>query len=140
VAEDAGNGESVESYYRQHTGAVRGGAACGGDGGTGCGCGGYGVCGDCAVSEDWGLSAVYCRLFGEVKCFISATSTTTASGLECTRIALGTAEIMLVEKARGYCNMYGKPLHITYKAVAGNLILAVQLLMGEAGECYLWSS
>ena len=55
MAEDGGNGESVESYYRQHTGAVRGGAASGGDGGTGCGGRGYGVCGDGAVSEDWGV-------------------------------------------------------------------------------------
>ena len=55
MVEDGGNGESVESYYRQHTGAVHGRAACGRDGGAGCGCGGYGVCWDCAVSEDWGV-------------------------------------------------------------------------------------
>jgi len=55
MAEDAGNGESVESYYRQYTGAVRWGCACGGDGGAGCGGWGYGVCGDCAVSEVWSL-------------------------------------------------------------------------------------
>ena len=49
MAEDGGNGESVESYYRQYPGAVCRGAACGGDGGTGCGCGGYGGVGGCAV-------------------------------------------------------------------------------------------
>jgi len=55
VAEDGGNGESVESYDRQHTGAVHGRAACGRDGGAGCGGWGYGVCGDGAVSAVWGV-------------------------------------------------------------------------------------
>ena len=55
-------------------------------------------------------------------------------GLGCTGIALGTAGIMHVEDARGSCDLYGKPLHITHKAVADNLVSAAQLLMGEAGE------
>ena len=72
MVENAGNGESVESYYRQYTGAVYGRDTGGGDGGAGCGGRGYGVCGDCAVSEDWGLNAVYCPLFGEDNMLISA--------------------------------------------------------------------
>jgi len=54
--------------------------------------------------------------------------------LGCTGIALGTAGIMPVEDARGSCDLYGKALHITHKAVADNLASAAQVLMGEAGE------
>ena len=39
-----------------------------------------------------------------------------------------------MEDARGTCDIYGKPLRITYKAVADNLVSAAELLMGEAGE------
>ena len=51
--------EKVESYYRQHTGAVCGGATCGRDGGSGCGGWGYGGSWDCAVSKDWGVNEAW---------------------------------------------------------------------------------
>ena len=54
--------------------------------------------------------------------------------LGCVGIALGTAGIIPVEDARGSCDLFGKTLHITQKAVADNLVSASQVLMGEAGE------
>ena len=54
--------------------------------------------------------------------------------LGCTGIALGVSGFLPVEDARGTCDIYGKPLRITYKAVADNLVSAAELLMGEAGE------
>jgi len=63
-----------------------------------------------------------------------AVECTACGGLGCTGIALGTAGIMPVEDTRGSCDLYGKPLHITHKAVADNLVSAAQLLMGKADE------
>jgi coenzyme F420-0:L-glutamate ligase len=54
--------------------------------------------------------------------------------LGCTGIALGVSGFIPVEDARGTCDIYGKPLRITYKAMADNLVSAAELLMGEAGE------
>lgn len=54
--------------------------------------------------------------------------------LGCTGIALGVSGFVPVEDARGTCDIYGKPLRITYKAVADNLVSAAELLMGEANE------
>jgi coenzyme F420-0:L-glutamate ligase len=54
--------------------------------------------------------------------------------LGCSGIALGVSGFIPVEDARGSVDIYGKPLQITYKAVADNLVSAAQLLMGEAGE------
>jgi coenzyme F420-0:L-glutamate ligase len=54
--------------------------------------------------------------------------------LGCTGIALGVSGFLPVEDARGSLDIYGKPLLITYKAVADNLVSAAELLMGEAGE------
>lgn len=54
--------------------------------------------------------------------------------LGCTGIALGVSGFVPVEDARGTLDIYGKPLLITYKAVADNLVSAAELLMGEAGE------
>ncbi|HWR25189.1 MAG TPA: coenzyme F420-0:L-glutamate ligase [Methanosarcina sp.] len=54
--------------------------------------------------------------------------------LGCTGIALGVSGFVPVEDARGTFDIYGKPLRITYKAVADNLVSAAELLMGEAGE------
>jgi F420-0:gamma-glutamyl ligase len=50
-------------------------------------------------------------------------------------MALGTSGIVPVEDARGSKDLFGKPLNITRKAVADNLVSAAQLLMGEADEC-----
>lgn len=54
--------------------------------------------------------------------------------LGCVGIALGTSGIVPVEDSRGSLDLFGKPLSITHKAVADNLVSAAQLLMGEAGE------
>jgi coenzyme F420-0:L-glutamate ligase / coenzyme F420-1:gamma-L-glutamate ligase len=54
--------------------------------------------------------------------------------LGCSGIALGVSGFVPVEDARGTCDIYGKPLRITYKAVADNIVSAAELLMGEAGE------
>ncbi len=54
--------------------------------------------------------------------------------LGCTGIALGASGFLPVEDARGTYDIYGKPLIITHKAVADNLVSAAELLMGEAGE------
>lgn len=54
--------------------------------------------------------------------------------LGCTGIALGVSGFVPVEDARGTNDIYGKPLRITYKAVADNLVSAAELIMGEAGE------
>jgi F420-0:gamma-glutamyl ligase len=54
--------------------------------------------------------------------------------LGCSGIALGVSGFLPVEDARGTNDIYGKPLRITYKAVADNLVSAAELLMGEAGE------
>jgi coenzyme F420-0:L-glutamate ligase len=54
--------------------------------------------------------------------------------LGCSGIALGVSGFVPVEDARGSNDIYGRPLRITYKAVADNLVSAAELLMGEAGE------
>jgi coenzyme F420-0:L-glutamate ligase len=54
--------------------------------------------------------------------------------LGCVGIALGTSGIVPVEDARGSCDLFGKEMTITRKAVADNLVSAAQILMGEAGE------
>lgn len=54
--------------------------------------------------------------------------------LGCTGLALGVSGILPVEDARGSTDIYGKPLRITHKAIADNLVSAAELLMGEAGE------
>jgi coenzyme F420-0:L-glutamate ligase / coenzyme F420-1:gamma-L-glutamate ligase len=54
--------------------------------------------------------------------------------LGCSGIALGVSGFVPVEDARGTNDIYGKPLLMTYKAVADNLVSAAELLMGEAGE------
>ncbi|MGP8320333.1 MAG: coenzyme F420-0:L-glutamate ligase [Methanosarcinaceae archaeon] len=54
--------------------------------------------------------------------------------LGCVGIALGTSGIRPVEDSRGSCDLFGKMLHVTQKAVADNLVSASQVLMGEADE------
>jgi coenzyme F420-0:L-glutamate ligase len=54
--------------------------------------------------------------------------------LGCTGIALGVSGFVPVEDARGSFDIFGKPLRLTYKAAADNLVSAAELLMGEAGE------
>jgi coenzyme F420-0:L-glutamate ligase/homotetrameric cytidine deaminase len=52
----------------------------------------------------------------------------------CVGVALGCAGIEPVEDARGQLDLYGRPLQITRKAVADNLVSAAQIIMGEGGE------
>jgi F420-0:gamma-glutamyl ligase len=49
-------------------------------------------------------------------------------------IALGCAGIEPVEDIRGRKDLFGKPLLITRRATADNLVSAAQIIMGEADE------
>jgi coenzyme F420-0:L-glutamate ligase len=74
---------------------------------------------------------------GRCKCNIGVIvgdSRTQPLRLGCVGIALGTSGMIPVEDARGSCDLFGKEMIITRKAVADNLVSAAQLLMGEAGE------
>jgi len=52
----------------------------------------------------------------------------------CVGIALGCAGIEPVEDIRGQKDLFGKPLLITRRATADNLVSAAQIIMGEADE------
>ncbi len=54
--------------------------------------------------------------------------------LGCVGIALGCAGIEPVEDMRGRKDLFGKPLLITRRATADNLVSAAQIIMGEADE------
>ncbi len=54
--------------------------------------------------------------------------------LGCVGIALGCAGIEPVEDVRGRKDLFGKPLMITRRAVADNIVSAAQIIMGEANE------
>ena len=54
--------------------------------------------------------------------------------LGCVGIALGCAGIEPVEDIRGQKDLFGKPLLITRRATADNLVSAAQIIMGEADE------
>ena len=54
--------------------------------------------------------------------------------LGCVGVALGCAGIEPVEDARGQKDLYGRPLMITRKAIADNLVSAAQIVMGEGDE------
>ncbi len=54
--------------------------------------------------------------------------------LGCVGIALACAGIEPVEDVRGRKDLFGKPLLITRRATADNLVSAAQIIMGEADE------
>ncbi len=54
--------------------------------------------------------------------------------LGCMGVALGCIGLKPVEDARGQKDLYGRPLMITRKAVADNLVSAAQIVMGEGDE------
>jgi coenzyme F420-0:L-glutamate ligase/homotetrameric cytidine deaminase len=54
--------------------------------------------------------------------------------LGCVGVALGCVGLEPVEDARGQNDLYGRPLMITRKAVADNLVSAAQIVMGEGDE------
>jgi coenzyme F420-0:L-glutamate ligase len=53
----------------------------------------------------------------------------------CVGIAIGCSGIEAVADVRGKKDLYGKPLKVTRKAVADNIVSAAEILMGEANEC-----
>ncbi len=77
------------------------------------------------------------RLMEEYGCrlaVIVGDSRTQPLRLGCVGIALGCAGIEPVEDMRGHKDLFGKPLMITRRATADNLVSAAQLIMGEADE------
>ncbi len=54
--------------------------------------------------------------------------------LGCVGVALACDGIVPVEDARGQKDLYGRPLEVTRKAVADNLVSAAQIVMGEGNE------
>lgn len=77
------------------------------------------------------------KLMEEYDCSIAVIigdSRTQPLRLGCVGIALACAGIEPVEDARGKKDLFGKPLLITRRATADNLVSAAQLIMGEADE------
>ncbi len=77
------------------------------------------------------------KLMQEYKCNIAVIigdSRTQPLRLGCVGIALGCAGIEPVEDIRGHKDLFGKPLLITRRATADNLVSAAQIIMGEADE------
>ncbi|MGC9515096.1 coenzyme F420-0:L-glutamate ligase [Methanocrinis sp.] len=54
--------------------------------------------------------------------------------LGCVGVALACDGIVPVEDARGQRDLYGRPLEVTRKAVADNLVSAAEVVMGEGDE------
>ncbi len=91
------------------------------------------------LPEDPKRSAIEIRkkLMGEYDCrlaVIIGDSRTQPLRLGCVGIALGCAGIEPVEDVRGQKDLFGKPLLITRRATADNLVSAAQIIMGEADE------
>ncbi len=77
------------------------------------------------------------RLMKEYGCSLAVIigdSRTQPLRLGCVGIALGCAGMEPVEDMRGHKDLFGKPLLITRRATADNLVSAAQLIMGEADE------
>lgn len=96
---------------------------------------------DCVVLLPEDPTSTACRIRQQLqdafRCrlgVIVGDSRTQPMRLGCVGIALGCAGILPVEDARGSKDLYGKPLTITSKATADNMVSAAQLIMGEAGE------
>ncbi len=77
------------------------------------------------------------KLMSEYNCNIAVIigdSRTQPLRLGCVGIALACAGIEPVEDVRGRKDLFGKPLLITRRATADNLVSAAQIIMGEADE------
>ncbi|MCX9010739.1 MAG: coenzyme F420-0:L-glutamate ligase [Candidatus Methanoperedens sp.] len=77
------------------------------------------------------------RLMDEYGCSLAVIvgdSRTQPLRLGCVGIALGCAGIEPVEDVRGRKDLFGKPLLITRRASADNLVSAAQIVMGESDE------
>jgi len=66
---------------------------------------------------------------------IIADSRTHAMRLGCSGVAIGCAGITSVIDDRGRCDLFGRALEVTKRAVADNIASAAELVMGEADEC-----
>lgn len=91
------------------------------------------------LPEDPKRSAIEIRdkLIAEYGCnlaVIVGDSRTQPLRLGCVGIALGCAGIEPVEDIRGQKDLFGKPLLITRRATADNLVSAAEIIMGEADE------
>ncbi len=91
------------------------------------------------LPEDPRRSAIEIRdkLMAEYSCSLAVIigdSRTQPLRLGCVGIALGCAGIEPVEDVRGRKDLFGKPLLITRRATADNLVSAAQIIMGEADE------
>ncbi len=74
------------------------------------------------------------KLFNCNVAVIIGDSRTQPLRLGCVGIALGCAGIDPVEDIRGRKDLFGKPLLISRRATADNLVSAAQIIMGEADE------
>ena len=66
---------------------------------------------------------------------IIADSRTHAMRSGCSGVAIGCAGIPSVIDDRGRCDLFGRRLEVTKRAVADNIASAAELVMGEADEC-----
>jgi coenzyme F420-0:L-glutamate ligase / coenzyme F420-1:gamma-L-glutamate ligase len=66
---------------------------------------------------------------------IIADSRTHAMRRGCSGVAIGCAGIPSVIDDRGRCDLFGRKLEVTKRAVADNIASAAELVMGEADEC-----
>jgi coenzyme F420-0:L-glutamate ligase len=66
---------------------------------------------------------------------IIADSRTHAMRLGCSGVAIGCAGFTAVIDDRGRCDLFGRKLEVTKRAVADNIASAAELVMGEADEC-----
>src|SRR5512133_2049062 len=66
---------------------------------------------------------------------IIADSRTHAMRLGCSGVAIGCAGIPSVIDDRGRCDLFGRKLEVTKRAIADNISSAAELVMGEADEC-----
>ncbi len=66
---------------------------------------------------------------------VIADSRTHAMRLGCGGVAIGCSGFMAVIDDRGRCDLYGRHLEVTKRAIADNIASAAELVMGEADEC-----
>ena len=75
------------------------------------------------------------NLTGKTIGVIIADSRTHAMRLGCSGVAIGAAGITAVINDCGRCDLFGRKLEVTKRAVADNIASAAELVMGEADEC-----
>lgn len=75
------------------------------------------------------------KLCGAKVGVIVADSRTHAMRLGCSGVAIGCAGIPSVIDDRGRCDLFGRKLEVTKRAIGDNIASAAELVMGEADEC-----